>query len=71
MKITQLKGFTPAEIAAYKAQVHGNILTNIRLLIKGAEQLGIQLDDPVRILLSRLILLTHTSVGHCRQACPP
>ena len=48
MKITQLKGFTPAEIAAYKAQVHGNVLTNIRLLIKGAEQLGIQLDDPVR-----------------------
>jgi len=46
MKITQLKGFTPAEIAAYKAQVHGNVLTNIRLLIKGAEQLGIQLDDP-------------------------
>ena len=52
MKITQLKGFSSQEIAGYKTQVHGNILTNIRLLIKGAEQLGIQLDDQVRHLAS-------------------
>lgn len=51
MKIMHLKGFSDAEVAGYKKQVHSNVLTNIRTLIKGAEQLGIQLDSAVRHLL--------------------
>ena len=42
-----LKGFSDAEVAGYKKQVHSNVLTNIRTLIKGAEQLGIHLESAV------------------------
>jgi len=45
MKIMHLKGFSDAEVAGYKKQVHSNVLTNIRTLIKGAEQLGIHLEN--------------------------
>lgn len=48
MKIMHLKGFSDAEVAGYKKQVHSNVLTNIRTLIKGAEQLGIHLENSVR-----------------------
>jgi len=45
MKILHLKGFTDAETVAYKKQVHLNIITNVRALINGAQQLGIPLDN--------------------------
>jgi len=45
MKILHLKGFSDAEVAAYKKQVHNNILINIKALIKGAEMLDIPIQD--------------------------
>jgi len=45
LKILHLKGFKEEEILQYKKQVHSNILTNVKLLIKGAETLDIPLQN--------------------------
>lgn len=47
LKILHMRGFSEEEIMLYKKSVHQNILTNIRLLIKGAEMLGIPLEHQV------------------------
>jgi len=45
LKILYLKDFKDEEILMYKKQIHGNVLTNSRVLIRGAEQLGVQLHN--------------------------
>jgi hypothetical protein len=47
LKILHLRGFKEEEIMLFKKQIYQNVLTNIRLLIKGAEDKGIPLDNQV------------------------